>query len=50
MTNNNQPEETVTAEDENKLISQRREKLAALRVTAEANGGTAFPNSFRRDA
>ncbi|MDT8281398.1 MAG: lysine--tRNA ligase [Gammaproteobacteria bacterium] len=50
MTIDNIPEQTVTAEDENKLISQRREKLAALRVSAEANGGTAFPNSFRRDA
>lgn len=50
MTIDNIPEETITAEDENKLISQRREKLAALRVSAQANGGTAFPNSFRRDA
>jgi lysyl-tRNA synthetase class 2 len=50
MTIDNKPEETVTAEDENKLILQRREKLAALRASAEANGGTAFPNSFRRDA
>ncbi len=50
MTIDNIPEETVTAEDENKLISQRREKLAALRVSAEESGGTAFPNSFRRDA
>src|SRR5690606_15936269 len=31
--------------DENKLIAQRREKLAALRKT-----GNAFPNDFRRDA
>jgi lysyl-tRNA synthetase class 2 len=31
--------------DENKLIAQRREKLAALR-----SGDTAFPNDFRRDA
>jgi lysyl-tRNA synthetase class 2 len=30
--------------DENKLIAQRREKLAALRE------GVAFPNDFRRDA
>lgn len=50
MTIDNIPEETVTVEDENKLISQRREKLAALRISAQANGGTAFPNSFRRDA
>lgn len=31
--------------DENKLIAQRREKLARLRET-----GNAFPNDFRRDA
>jgi len=35
----------LTAEDENKLIAQRREKLAALREL-----GTAFPNDFRRDS
>ncbi|MCU7960193.1 MAG: lysine--tRNA ligase [gamma proteobacterium symbiont of Bathyaustriella thionipta] len=34
-----------TAEDENKLIAQRREKLTALRES-----GHAFPNDFRRDA
>ncbi len=31
--------------DENKLIAQRREKLAAMR-----EAGNAFPNDFRRDA
>lgn len=36
---------TLTAEDENKLIAQRREKLAGLREL-----GNAFPNDFRRDA
>ena len=36
---------TLTAEDENKLIAQRREKLTALR-----KNGTAYPNDFRRDA
>ncbi len=36
---------TLTTEDENKLIAQRREKLAALR-----ENGTAFPNDFRRDS
>ena len=40
----------VSAEDENKLIAQRREKLSALRATASENGSSAFPNSFRRDA
>ena len=33
------------AHDENKLIAQRREKLASLRAK-----GYAFPNDFRRDA
>ena len=47
----NDAEETViTAEEENKLIAQRREKLAGLRVTASEKGENAFPNSFRRDA
>ncbi|HEX4024476.1 MAG TPA: lysine--tRNA ligase [Steroidobacteraceae bacterium] len=34
-----------TAPDENRLIADRRAKLAALRA-----GGVAFPNDFRRDA
>jgi len=51
MSTDKQTEKTVnTAEDENKLIAQRREKLAALRKDASTNGGTAFPNEFRRDA
>ncbi|MBT8128140.1 MAG: lysine--tRNA ligase [Gammaproteobacteria bacterium] len=37
--------EALSIEDENKLIAQRREKLAALREQ-----GTAFPNDFRRDS
>ena len=36
---------TEQQSDENKLIAQRREKLAALRAQ-----GQAFPNHFRRDA
>ncbi len=46
----NNETKAVAGEDENKLILQRREKLAALRAAASENGGTAFPNSFRRDA
>ncbi len=42
MTDENKP---LTAEDENKLIAQRREKLNGLREQ-----GNAFPNDFRRDA
>jgi len=37
--------ETLDAVDENKLIAQRREKLAQLREQ-----GNAFPNHFRRDS
>ncbi len=37
-------------QDENKLIAERRAKLNTLREDASANGGSAFPNSFRRDS
>ena len=51
MSTDNQNEDTpISAEEENKLIVQRREKLAALRAAASENGGSAFPNTFRRDA
>ncbi|HHJ36183.1 MAG TPA: lysine--tRNA ligase [Gammaproteobacteria bacterium] len=40
----------ISAEDENKLIVQRREKLKILRDAARDIGGTAFPNAFRRDS
>ena len=51
MSNENKTEDTpISAEDENKLIVQRREKLKLLRETAKVNGGSAFPNEFRRDA
>ena len=38
---------TDNTPDENKLIAERRAKLAQLR---EAGNGNAFPNDFRRDA
>ena len=38
-------ETAATAGDDNKLIAERRQKLAALREK-----GIAFPNDFRRDA
>ena len=51
MSTNNIIEKTpVSAEDENKLIAQRREKLQSLRDVASENGGTVFPNEFRRDS
>ena len=51
MSTDNQNEDTpVMAEEENKLIAQRREKLTALRAAASENGGSAFPNTFRRDS
>jgi lysyl-tRNA synthetase class 2 len=37
------------SEDENKLIAERRAKLAALREQAKAAGTPVFPNDFRRD-
>lgn len=36
-------------QDENKLIAERRAKLAAIREQADESGGTAFPNNFRRE-
>jgi len=51
MSNENKTENTpISAEDENKLIAQRREKLKSLREAASDNGSTAFPNEFRRDS
>ncbi|MCK4833426.1 MAG: lysine--tRNA ligase, partial [Gammaproteobacteria bacterium] len=51
MSTDNQNENApLTAEDENKLIAQRREKLKSLRDAASRSGGTAFPNDFRRDS
>ncbi|MEX1198220.1 MAG: lysine--tRNA ligase [Pseudohongiellaceae bacterium] len=44
MTENNTAADAA-AQDENRLIAQRREKLAALRES-----GNAFPNDFRRDS
>ena len=37
--------DTNVQQDENRLIAERREKLASLR-----EGGNAFPNTFRRDS
>jgi lysyl-tRNA synthetase class 2 len=42
-----QPE---TAQDDNKLIAERRAKLAAIRKLASRDQASAFPNDFRRDA
>ena len=50
MSTENNEETVLTAEDENKLITQRREKLAGLRAAAIEKGENVFPNSFRRDA
>ena len=35
------------AADENQLITERREKLAAIRASSKAGGGVAFPNDFK---
>jgi lysyl-tRNA synthetase class 2 len=45
MADNPDEEGRTGASDENKLIAERRAKLAALR-----KAGAAFPNDFRRDA
>ena len=45
MTDQDTQDKPLTVEDENKLIAQRREKLAVLR-----QNGTAYPNDFRRDS
>ncbi len=39
---------TPAPQDENQLIAERREKLAAIRQRARATGkGVAFPNDFK---
>jgi lysyl-tRNA synthetase class 2 len=37
----------VVATDDNQLIAERREKLAAIREQARAAGSAAFPNDFK---
>ncbi|WP_136247286.1 lysine--tRNA ligase [Halomonas borealis] len=39
-----------TSQDENHLIAERRGKLAERRERATRDGGSAFPNDFRRDS
>ncbi|MBB3142333.1 lysine--tRNA ligase [Halomonas organivorans] len=39
-----------TSQDENHLIAERRGKLAERRERAATDGGSAFPNDFRRDS
>ncbi|MBB3191183.1 lysine--tRNA ligase [Halomonas cerina] len=39
-----------TSQDENRLIAERRSKLAARRERAAGGGDSAFPNDFRRDS
>ncbi|MFV0278390.1 MAG: lysine--tRNA ligase [Parahaliea sp.] len=41
----NERQDPLSAEDENKLVAERRAKLAAIRATRNA-----FPNDFRRSA
>ena len=38
---------TPPSPDDNQLILERREKLAAIRAKASAEGGAAFPNDFK---
>ena len=37
----------VTPQDENHVIAERREKLKAIRLASQNNGGVAFPNDFK---
>lgn len=48
-TPNGQPAEH-SQESDNRLIQERRDKLAALREKAREHGKSAFPNDFRRDS
>ena len=47
MSDQNTPATPTAAIDENQLISERREKLKALRETQKAGGAVAFPNDFK---
>lgn len=42
-----QPTPAAPAHDDNQLIAERREKLAAIRAAAKAKGIAAFPNDFK---
>jgi lysyl-tRNA synthetase, class II len=39
--------DTTPPGDDNQLITERREKLAAIRAQAKASGSAAFPNDFK---
>ena len=45
----NKPGPEAEPQDENKLIAERRAKLAEMREQAKAAGTPVFPNDFRRD-
>ena len=47
MSDKNTPAAPASAIDENQLISERREKLKALRETQNRGGAVAFPNDFK---
>src|SRR5690554_5596250 len=47
---NESPSQGSPQSDENRLIAERRAKLAAHRERAAAAGVSAFPNDFRRDS
>ncbi|WP_110686174.1 lysine--tRNA ligase [Salinicola aestuarinus] len=54
MANQDNPQSPSDAptdvQEENRLIAERRGKLAARREKAAGEGGSAFPNDFRRDS
>ena len=37
----------IVQQDENHVIAERREKLKAIRLASQNNGGVAFPNDFK---
>lgn len=49
MTDNTSSQMSAEQTDENKLIAERRTKLADIREAAKLQGDSAFPNDFRRE-
>ena len=50
MANQDTPINADTVQEENRLIAERRAKLAARRQQVAEQGGSVFPNDFRRDS
>ncbi|WIO75143.1 lysine--tRNA ligase [Porticoccaceae bacterium LTM1] len=50
MSDNQNQVNLDNTQDENRLIAERRGKLQEMRDQAASEGGSAFPNTFRRDS